>query len=90
MFVSAIGCKRECGPLTDDVHLADVQTDLREGGDASSCVVSPTVTVFSSGAIGGTLGGIIEPGIFFHLQKQENNAMNHFDCVEKQLSLVSC
>lgn len=33
------------GPLTDDVHLADVQTDFGESGDASSGVVSPTVTV---------------------------------------------
>lgn len=59
------GCYCTCAlvrvlePLTDDVHLADVQADFGEGGDASSGVVSPTVTVFSSGAIGWTLCGVI-------------------------------
>lgn len=53
---------RERGQLTDDVHLAEVQADFGEGGDASSGVVSPTVAVFSSGAVGRTLGGVIEPG----------------------------
>lgn len=49
-------------PLTDDVHLADVQADFGEGGDAGGGVVSSTVTILSSGAIGWTLGGVIEPG----------------------------
>lgn len=49
-------------PLTDDVHLAEVQADFGEGGDAGSSVVSSTVTILSSRAIGWTLGGVIEPG----------------------------
>lgn len=48
--------------LTDDVHLAEVQTDFGEGGEASGSVVSSTVTVLSSGTISWTLGGVIEPG----------------------------
>lgn len=52
----------DCGQLTDDVHLAEVQADFGEGGDASSTVVSSTVAIFSSRAIGWTLGGVIEPG----------------------------
>lgn len=46
---------------SDDVHLAEVQADFGEGGDAGGSVVSPTVTVFSSGAVGRTLGGVVEP-----------------------------
>lgn len=49
-------------PLTDDLHLAEVQPDFGEGGDAGSGVVSPTVTVLPPGAISRTLGGVIEPG----------------------------
>lgn len=49
-------------PLTDDVHLAEVQADFGEGGNASSSVVSPTVTILSSGVIRWTLGGVVEPG----------------------------
>ena len=55
-----------CEPLTDNVHLADVQPHFREGGDAGSGVVPSTVTIFSSGAIGRTLGGIIQPGEHTH------------------------
>lgn len=58
-----------CEKLTDDVHLAEVQAHFGEGGDAGGRIVSPTVTVFSSGAIGWTLGGVIEPGKHTHIHK---------------------
>lgn len=50
------------GPLTNDLHLAEVQPDFGEGGDAGSGIVSSTVTVLPPGAISRTLGGVIEPG----------------------------
>lgn len=56
--------------LTDDVHLAEVQADFGEGGDAGGSVVSPTVTVLSSGAIGWTLGGVVEPEKHTHTLAQ--------------------
>lgn len=48
-------------PLTDNVHLAEVQADFGESGDTGGGVVPPTVTVLSPGAVGGTLCGVIEP-----------------------------
>ena len=59
VFVRVTRSLRVFEPLTDDVHLADVQTNFGEGCEASGCVVSPTVTVFPSGAIGWALGGVI-------------------------------
>lgn len=59
-------CVCVCLPLTDDVHLAEVQPHFREGGDTGGTIVPSTVTIFSSGAIGRTLGGVIEPGKHAH------------------------
>ena len=44
--------------LTDDVHLAEVQADLGEGGQAGGGVVPATLTVLLSGAVGRTLGWV--------------------------------
>lgn len=62
LCVHAAWLLRTYEPLTDDVHLAEIQADFGEGGDAGSGVVSSTVTVLSSGAVVWTLGGVIEPG----------------------------
>lgn len=47
--------------LTDDVHPSQVKADLGEAGEAGGGVVPTTVALFSSGAIGWTLRGVIEP-----------------------------
>lgn len=47
--------------LTDDAHPSQVKADLGEAGEARGGVVSPTVTVFSSGAVGWALRGVVEP-----------------------------
>lgn len=69
VFVCAIRFLRVYEPLTDDVHLAEVQADSGERGDASSGVVSPTVTILSSGVIGWTLSGVVESGKHTHTHR---------------------
>ena len=50
-------------PLTDDLHLAEVQPDFAEGGEASGGVVPSTVAVLSSAQVGWALGRVDQPGV---------------------------
>lgn len=62
------------GPLTDDVHLAEVQSYSGEGGEASSGVVSPTLTVLSPGPVRRALCGV------YQSEEKKSNQV-HIKCV---------
>lgn len=81
---------RVCKPLTDDVHLAEVQADFGEGGDASNRVVSPTIAVLSSGAVGWTLGGVIEPGKHTHTHTWYLSSTLHFHGIPSFTDRIRC